>query len=208
MGWRNDRARRRIAPGKGQARRRNAVSDRVYRARAWLADTSRQDRIAVQRETNSIFLRAAVHRPDLPVNENQESEPTKIASAFPLAMDFLKRIEIATKCAPSRATIVRLKPRSQVGLHIDGGAYYLIRQRFHFVLHSPTGSVLRSGAEEAPMRTGELWWFDNRQHHSAFNESEDRRIHYIFDLLPPAYASMAVNPLPPFVFQPAAAAPL
>jgi len=34
------------------------------------------------------------------------------------------------------------------------------------------------------MREGELWWFDNKQYHEACNESDEWRIHYIFDLLP------------------------
>ena len=45
----------------------------------------------------------------------------------------------------SRATIVRLKPRSQVYSHIDTGTYYFIRDRYHLVLHSSSGSVLKSG---------------------------------------------------------------
>ncbi|MEK7891152.1 aspartyl/asparaginyl beta-hydroxylase domain-containing protein [Burkholderia contaminans] len=95
----------------------------------------------------------------------------------------------------SRATIVRLKPRSEVGVHIDIGSYYVIRNRFHLVLRSPSGSVLRAGDEQVRMSEGELWWFDNKQHHSAFNESDEWRIHYIFDVLQPVYASLAVNPV-------------
>ena len=164
---------------------------------AWLANTSRQDKIHVQRETNTIFLRSAVRRPDLHVNENQESQPTQISANFPRAMSTMAKIAEAMKSSLSRATIVRLKPKSQVGQHIDAGSYYLIRNRFHLVLHSTSGSVLISGNEAVRMRAGELWWFDNKQHHSAFNESEEWRIHYIFDLLPQAYQSLAVNPLPP-----------
>jgi aspartyl/asparaginyl beta-hydroxylase (cupin superfamily) len=164
---------------------------------AWLANTSRQDKIHVQRETNTIFLRSAVRRPDLHVNENQESQPTQISANFPRAMNTMTKIAEAMKSSLSRATIVRLKPKSQVGQHIDTGSYYLIRHRFHLVLRSPSGSVLISGNEAVRMRAGELWWFDNKQHHSAFNESDEWRIHYIFDLLPLAYQRLAVNPLPP-----------
>jgi hypothetical protein len=164
---------------------------------AWLVNTSRQDKIHVQRETNTIFLRSAVRRPDLNVNENQESQPTQISANFPRAMSTMAKIAEAMKSSLSRATIVRLKPKSQVGQHIDVGSYYLIRNRFHLVLHSTAGSVLVSGNEAVRMRAGELWWFDNKQHHSAFNESEEWRIHYIFDLLPQAYQRLAVNPLPP-----------
>lgn len=164
---------------------------------AWLANTSRQDKVNVQRDTNTIFLRAAVRRPDLHANENQESQPTRISAKFPRAMSAMAEIAEAMKSSLSRATIVRLKPKSQVAEHIDTGSYYLIRNRFHLVLHSTSGSVLVSGNEAVRMRAGELWWFDNKQHHSAFNESEEWRIHYIFDLLPQAHQSLAVNPLPP-----------
>jgi Aspartyl/Asparaginyl beta-hydroxylase len=112
-------------------------------------------------------------------------------------MSAMAKIAEAMKSSLSRATIVRLKPKSQVGQHIDAGSYYLIRNRFHLVLHSTSGSVLISGNEAVRMRAGELWWFDNKQHHSAFNESDEWRIHYIFDLLPLAYQRLAVNPLPP-----------
>jgi Aspartyl/Asparaginyl beta-hydroxylase len=163
---------------------------------AWLVDTSRQDKIRVQRETNTILLRNALVRPDLLTNENQESAATNISSHFPLAMGFLAKAAELFNASLSRATIVRLKPRSSVGVHIDSGSYYLIRHRFHLVLRSASGSILRSGNEEVRMREGELWWFDNKQHHSAFNESDEWRIHYIFDVLPAAYARLAVNPMP------------
>ena len=102
-------------------------------------------------------------------------------------------------CHLSRATIVRLKPKSQVFRHIDEGSYYFLRDRFHLVLQSSTGSVLMSGGEQVRMQEGELWWFDNKQYHESCNESGDWRIHYIFDLLPADYSDLAVNPifLPP-----------
>ena len=43
--------------------------------------------------------------------------------------------------------------------------------------------------EDARMREGELWWFDNKQEHEAFNDGEADRIHFIFDLLPRARAA-------------------
>ena len=49
------------------------------REEAWLIDTGRQNKIRVQRDTNTIFLRTAVHRPDLHINENQESRLTSVS---------------------------------------------------------------------------------------------------------------------------------
>ena len=166
---------------------------------AWLIDTGRQDKIRVQRDTNTIFLRGAVHRSDLNINENQESRLTSISKRFPRALAFMTEFAREMNCHLSRATIVRLKPKSRVFRHIDEGSYYFLRDRFHLVLQSSTGSVLMSGGEQVRMQKGELWWFDNKQYHESRNESADWRIHYIFDLLSADYSDLAVNPvvLPP-----------
>ena len=164
---------------------------------AWLANTSRQDKISVQRDTNTIFIRSAARRQDMNINENQVSQFTALSQRFPHAVAFMTGIANELNATLSRATIVRLKPKSQVGLHIDSGAYYFIRDRYHLVLYSKSGSVLVSGNEQVRMQVGELWRFDNKQYHGALNEFDDWRIHYIFDLLPQAYSHLAVNPLPP-----------
>lgn len=166
---------------------------------AWLIDTGRQDRIRVQRDTNTIFISAAVHRSDLPINENQETRLTSVSKLFPRALEFMTAFAREMNCQLSRATIVRLKPKSRVLRHIDVGSYYFLRDRFHLVLRSTAGSVLMSGGEEVRMKEGELWWFDNKQYHESYNESGDWRIHYIFDLLPADYSDVAVNAvlLPP-----------
>jgi outer membrane protein assembly factor BamB/orotate phosphoribosyltransferase len=162
---------------------------------AWLIATGRQDKIRVQKDTNTIFLRAAVSRPDLNVNENQETCLTPVAKRFPRALAFLNEFAAEINCQLSRATIVRLKPRSQVFRHVDQGSYYFLRDRFHLVLRSPAGSVLMSGGETVRMQEGELWWFDNKQYHESHNESDEWRIHYIFDMLPADYTDLAVNPV-------------
>jgi len=43
----------------------------------------------VQRDTNTIFLSGPVARPDLNVNENQETRFTAISTSFPKAVDFM-----------------------------------------------------------------------------------------------------------------------
>jgi outer membrane protein assembly factor BamB/orotate phosphoribosyltransferase len=160
---------------------------------AWLLNTSRQDKIRVQRDTNTIFISGPVARPDLNVNENQESNVTAVSKLFPRALAFMTGVANEMNSQLSRATIVRLKPKSQVSRHIDAGSYYLIRNRFHLVLYSSSGSLLMSGGEQVRMKAGELWWFDNKQYHEARNESDEWRVHYIFDLLPADYCRLAVN---------------
>src|ERR1700691_367937 len=164
---------------------------------AWLLNTSRQDKVQVQRDTNTIFLRGHVRRPDLQVNENQESRFTDTSKSFPRAVALMTSFAKEMNAHLSRATIVRLKPKSKVFRHVDAGSYYFVRDRYHIVLYSSAGSVMVSGNEWVRMREGELWWFDNKQYHEACNESDEWRIHYIFDLLPIAYEHLAVNPIPP-----------
>jgi len=79
---------------------------------------------------------------------------------------------------------VRLAPQKQVYRHIDTGAYYRVRDRYHFVLRSDGGSPLTSGDERCVLHEGQLWWFDNKLPHEAFNPGDTWRIHLIFDLLP------------------------
>ena len=176
-------------------------------SQAWLIDTVRQDKIRVQRDTNTIFLRSAVSRPDLHINENQETRLTSVSKLFPRALAFMTEFAERMNCHLSRATIVRLKPKSRVFRHIDEGSYYFLRDRFHLVLQSAEGSALRSAGEEVRMREGELWWFDNKQYHESSNESDEWRIHYIFDLLSVDYSDLAVNPvlLPPEPLRPTVA---
>ena len=175
---------------------------------AWLINTSRQDKIGVQRNTNTIFIRSAVSRSDLELNENQESTATAASALFPKALALMTEIAQELNAQLSRATIVRLKPKSQVYRHIDTGSYYLLRDRYHLVLRSATGSVLASGDEQVRMQEGELWWFNNKQYHEAINDSNEWRIHYIFDLLPTANQHLGINPLslppkPPSTLMPA-----
>jgi len=163
---------------------------------AWTLNTSRQDNIKVQSETQTIYIRNAVPRPDLKTMENQESYWTEMSQKLPVCTAFMNNVAQKMGGTLSRATIVRLKPRGNVYLHIDDGAYYFIRKRMHFVVKSDQGSILMSGGETVKMKEGELWWFDNRQHHQAINNSDDWRIHFIFDVLPDKYKDLAKNPLP------------
>lgn len=155
-------------------------------AHLWLHDTSRQDRVKVQRETNTIHLRSAV-KPLPPsvttANDVHPSKRTKMAQKFPITMGWLEGFAHSIGGELGRATIVRLAPRGRVYRHTDKGEYYRVRDRYHLVLHSPAGSLLGAGEEWVRMQPGECWWFNNKAPHEAINEADDWRIHLIFDVL-------------------------
>ncbi|MEM1255310.1 MAG: aspartyl/asparaginyl beta-hydroxylase domain-containing protein [Cyanobacteria bacterium P01_H01_bin.21] len=156
-------------------------------ASLWQKDTSRQERIKVQRETNSIYLRSAVKPFPVGVtngNDVHGSRQTSIAKKFPVIMQWLESFTQESEGELGRATIVRLAPKGQVYRHIDKGDYYRIRDRYHLVLQSAAGSLLGAGDEWIRMQPGEFWWFDNKAPHEAYNEADTWRIHLIFDVLP------------------------
>ena len=153
----------------------------------WSYDTSRQKKLLVQQETNSIFLRRATKPFPAGITNARDvhdSSPTEIAEEFPTIMNFIEEFVQKIGGELGRINIVRLAPKGRVYSHIDHGEYYLVRDRYHLVLQSRAGSWLKCGKEEVRMQEGELWWFDNKQPHESFNASEQWRIHLIFDVLP------------------------
>ena len=152
---------------------------------AWFQQTGRQN-VRVQAEALAIPLRgirkskmAGRKRCDV-----HETRYTTISRSFPAAREFIEGIARETGHALARAKIVNLPAGRMVHAHIDRGDYYVHRDRFHLVIESE-GCRMRAGDEEVVMRPGELWWFDNKAEHEAWNDTPSPRIHLIFDLEPP-----------------------
>ena len=154
---------------------------------AWLADTSRQTKVRCQRETETIHLRAAV-KPFPPGvadgNDVHPSRPTGMARHFPATLDWCETFARALGGVLGRVTLVRLCPQGRVYPHVDDGAYYAARDRYHLVIDSRDGSPLVTEDETAVLTEGELWVFDNKRRHEAHNRSDRPRVHLIFDVEP------------------------
>ena len=124
----------------------------------WHLDTSRQQRVSVQAQTQTIGLRQA--------------DRTRAPAHLP-----------TEEIHPSR--LVRLPPGASVGTHRDHGAYYAIRDRYHLVIESePGGSIVGAIDREVEMHPGDLWRLPNKELHWARNLSHHDRIHFIFDVMP------------------------
>ena len=153
---------------------------------AWATATGRQEKIHVQREALAIPLRG-LRKSSIGARKRRdvmESRWTSGSVSFPHARKFIKQIAEYLSCSPGRAKIVCLPPGTHVYPHVDRGEYYRLHARFHLVLRSNNGSMLRAGDETRRLGVGELWWFDNKQVHEAWNDGPENRIHLIFDLLP------------------------
>ena len=162
----------------------------------WLWNRDRQTKVACQRETESIYLRAAA-KPfpaGLSGNDVQLTRRTRLAKCFPNTLAFCEGFAALEEAKLGRVTLVKLQPMGRVYPHIDHGSYYRIRDRYHLVLDSDQGSPLISGGQMALLREGELWVFDNKQTHEAANLSQRPRIHLIFDIEPAAGRGHYVYP--------------
>ena len=173
------------------------LSELAVTPEMWLADTSRQRKIRCQRDTQNIFLRVA--KKPLPpgarnANDVHESRRSRVAARFPKALAFCEGIAALQGGELGRATLVALLPHGWVRPHVDAGAYYRIRDRFHLVLKSPGGSPLTAEDETVVMSEGELWAFDNKARHDARNPTGGTRVHLIFDVLPAAGRGYYVRP--------------
>ena len=155
----------------------------------WLVNTKRQDTLPVQRETESIFLRSARRYQDstVPLEDTHDSQLTQLAEFYPATMRWAENFALRQNATLGRVLLAKLKPKSQVYRHYDRGEYYRIRDRYHLVITSSSGSPMVCGEEKVVMQQGELWWFDNKKPHESYNHSDEGRIHLIFDLLPNAH---------------------
>ncbi|MDO7837160.1 aspartyl/asparaginyl beta-hydroxylase domain-containing protein [Sphingobium sp. HBC34] len=152
----------------------------------WDIATGRQDKIKVQREARVIAIRG-LRKSAIGSRERRdvhESRYTSTARLFPYTTAFLESFALEYGGELARAKIVCLPAGHRVYPHIDRGEYYAQRDRFHLILQGQEGSWLKAGEEQLEMRTGELWRFDNKAVHEAYNGGSGDRIHFIFDLKP------------------------
>lgn len=162
----------------------------------WELHTGRQSKIKVQREARAIPLRGSVKSKAMGRKhyDVHESRFTSLAKNFPTVIGFIENFAKEIDGEMSRAKLVNLPPGNQVYSHIDQGEYYKIRNRYHLILSTgPDGSYLKAGDESVRMQAGELWWFNNKAPHESLNDSDQDRIHLIFDLLPSTQQALGTN---------------
>lgn len=161
------------------------VDEIEARAELWLAETRRQDRIKVQRETQSIPLRTGFVSADspFPLEDSEELLDTRYLAEFPRIAAFVEQFARDAGGELGRVYLARLRPDGRVYRHVDHGSYYARRDRYHVVLVSDR-AAMTCGDETVVMAEGDVWWFDNKQPHESHNPSSAWRVNLIFDVLP------------------------
>lgn len=107
-----------------------------------------------------------------------------VSAAKDAAEDAMGMLGVLEQADIGHVLIVSLKPGGKVLPHVDEGDYSDHYQRFHMVLDTNPGCVMRCGEESIHMEQGAVYWFNHKKPHSFANEGDTDRLHIIFDCVP------------------------
>lgn len=81
-----------------------------------------------------------------------------------------------------RVMINKIKPGGKIFPHEDTPEHTAYYTRFHIVLQSAPGCFIRAGDEQLEMRSGDVFWFNNKLNHEVVNNSATDRISMVIDI--------------------------
>lgn len=148
------------------------------------------------KESEILFLRAPdkilTRERNLFIGNITKSSNTKHYPFFTETIKWIDEFVKEEEGEVGRVVISILQAKGRVRSHFDQGLYFALRDRYHLVVKSD-GTKMIAGGEEKILNTSEVWWFNNKIPHEVFNESENERIHLIFDILPHSHYQRLVN---------------
>ena len=143
-------------------------------------DTRRQNEVAYHAQTKSYRLTQGVLGDAKDIFHTEGMEKTNFYNARPKCVEFLNQFVSKYGGEVHRVSLVLLPPKAEVTPHADTGTYYKNKDRFHVVIQGE--HMLQVGTDVQKFKQGELWFFDNKQVHSARNNNDTDRIAMIFDV--------------------------
>lgn len=81
-----------------------------------------------------------------------------------------------------RVMINKIAPGGRIYPHADTPEHTNYYTRFHIVLQSAPGCLFRADDEQVDMRTGDVFWFNNKLEHEVINNSAFDRISMVVDI--------------------------
>lgn len=81
-----------------------------------------------------------------------------------------------------RVMINKICPGGRIFPHADTPEHCDYYTRFHIVLHGLPGCMIRCDDERMDMRTGDVFWFNNKLEHEVVNNSCDDRVSMVVDV--------------------------
>lgn len=160
----------------------------------WKQITERQDTPgSPHRDTESIFLRGPSENSVHAMFNETFAVNYPALKDLPEAHYLIHRIADAVNGREiGRIILAKLKPGGAIMPHLDEGAYADHFERFHLVLATNADCWFQcdhdeDSAEFVRMKEKELWWFNHKKVHTAFNNGRTPRTHLIIDLVAPSF---------------------
>jgi mannose-6-phosphate isomerase-like protein (cupin superfamily) len=123
------------------------------------------------------LIMGAIQNPGDNIKDSELQANTRAYKLFPSVHAFWARYGLKNI---SRCAFFRLPPGGAVSTHIDDGAYYLTRDRYHLSIQGDYEYTV--DGESRIIRPGTFFWFDNKKPHSAKNVSDVDRLTLVFDV--------------------------
>lgn len=99
-----------------------------------------------------------------------------LSHAKPMVLDLMRGV---SGVQLGSIVIERLQPGRRIAPHVHKDEWYT---RYQIVLQGLPGALFTCGDESVNMRTGEIWWCDERAEHFSINNSPDDRVHMLVDV--------------------------
>jgi len=100
----------------------------------------------------------------------------------PLIAPFLNLLREYYRFNQYAAFLARLHPRSDIGMHYDGGNFLTKCHRIHVPLQTNPKVAYCIGDREYYWQRGKAYEFDNTRLHGVRNRSDEQRIHLVINL--------------------------
>jgi len=162
----------------------------------WNEESERQKVYKVHNSTQTIpLLFDADYRHRFPTaHATLELFQTSLQPVLQTITEYYEKQQIVTKNSQKnpigrayfiRALLVKMSANSEIGEHNDNGYSLGRAHRIHLPIVTNKQVEFFVGGQGKALAEGELWEINNRKKHSVINNSDEDRIHFIFDFVIP-----------------------
>lgn len=149
----------------------------------WYAHRKKQRIVQAHRHTQEIVLRNVPKENGYlsPIDGPHESIRTALALYFPRILEFVENFAHREKLGLGQVTLVRILPKQMTYRHTPNEKLLEKRERYHFIIQSPSGNLMFLGNEIKRVSAGDLIQCGNQAMLKSYNDSSYPRIDLSFN---------------------------
>jgi Aspartyl/Asparaginyl beta-hydroxylase/SEC-C motif len=96
-------------------------------------------------------------------------------------LEYIQQVLASLGEVYGRSRLMQLAPGCEVPLHTDTNYHWYNRVRIHVPITTTPDVIFHCGDKQVHMGAGECWIFDAWQQHRVTNDSDQTRVHLVFD---------------------------